>query len=212
MNGRPRSSMKTESLRVLLVLMVIGLVAPACKPKPTTLPPVGTTQTQPQTTQPPAAGQTQQNQGQTQPRDEEPSNSPQSGGLESIATKTVGVFQLKTATRDPAAVQKVGAVDILNLVYQDSSGREVFHQISAFASNQEAGYALAGVLSNLTEQKSYTIANKADLKNNSGEIIGSEFRLTGRHTVHAWNNLRLVGIVESANESAVNDFLSDIHY
>jgi hypothetical protein len=209
MNGGARSSLMGASSRLVLVLLVMALVAPACKPKAVALPPVGTTQTQPQTTTSPQPGQSQPS---PTERDEEPSNAPQSGAADDLFSKQVGPFEAQRAQRDPAAIQSVGAVDILDIIYEDTNGRQVFHQISVFSSNQDAGNALGAVLNRLTKEKGYTVASRKELTNNQQEVIGTEFRLNGRHTVHAWNNLRLVAIVESADESAVNDFISQLRY
>jgi glucose/arabinose dehydrogenase len=207
-----RDAVRLTSFRILVSLLLMTLVTAACKPKATPLPPVGTTQTQPTTKQSPLPSQSPQPSQQTQPtRDEEPSNSPQSGGLESIAQQHVGSFTAVSASRKPEFIQAIGAIDAISVKYQGANGETVWHVLAAFQTTDLAADGLAIVLSSLTN-KDWKIDASRDFKNNQGEVIGAEFRLSGPTVIDAWTNLRLFASVEADDEATVNEFLKSVNY
>jgi len=135
---------------------------------------------------------------------------PKRGALDQLVQRTVGDFELKGAQRDTSAIQQ-GAIDAVQLQYENSEGVPLAHYLLAVQSPDQATQG-AGVLAQNIEQK-LELSGEGDVKTSEGEVVGHVWVFHGQkgEEVVLWTHSQLIAMAGSAEGYAVQ-FMKDLPY
>jgi hypothetical protein len=130
--------------------------------------------------------------------------------LDQLVQRTVGDFELKGAQRDNNAIQQ-GAIDALQLQYQDSQGTSLGHYLIALQSANQATQG-GNNLAREFKQK-FQLSGEGDVKNSNGEVQGHVWVFHGDNgeEIVLWTNNQVIAVAGSAEGYAVQ-FMKDLPY
>jgi hypothetical protein len=151
-----------------------------------------------------------------QPRRKGPSQrqprqpAPNRGALDQLVQRTVGDFELKAAQRDNNAIQQ-GAIDALQMQYEDSQGVRLGHYLIALQSPDQAKQG-AQNLANEFQQK-FQLSGEGDVKTSEGKVQGHiwVFHSDNGEEAVLWYNAQIIALAGSAEGYAVQ-FMKDLPY
>ena len=171
---KARFVLSIKTVRLLALLCLMAFFSVACpKPVPQNPQPLPSPTAQPDEPQPDDNGGTLPEPSR-RPRvpDEPAEEPPASGGLEDFVQKDVGDFALVDSARAEGFITNLGAVDALQLMYEDAQGNQVGHIMAVFEEPQGAVDALNGIGGVLVEKNGYEVVDSGELTGENGEKVG----------------------------------------